>query len=671
MADGWLARWPESIDLRLWTVTNWARSGRADEALAVAETLVADHPEDVRSHVAHAFALRYAEDSTDDALAAADRALELGPTDPLAVWIKGFVLFARGDYDEIAVLMDERLPELEPWAELVVVKANAVAAQRYDDEGGDEKFAEGLALFAEARAMDPENLDAHFFPASYLAGARRLTEALPLLDRALEISPLAPGIHQTLWQATALRRDLEPEEKRALVAADAEQLLAARGDDPATLLALTNAFEQAELQDRKRAVEDRILAEHPGSEQAEWVLINRARDLRRQLAEGEITDTAAYEAELRRRYWDLLDRKPWAMEDVVPSEAYRALFMSYSRDEEVDPDTLVMLAEGMAEYERLNPSMQATVALALADRGVGLDVADRIARDGIDLTEDYLEERRKVYEARGQFDEVRNWLLAGMHDAVGWVAWKQGDRARAIEHLETALELNEKAAIASYHLGRIAEAEGDLDAAQRYYAQGRAADVRLGSDRKSDKALAALYESRYGTTEGYEEWADALTSDDVNARRSEVLADRIEDPQPAPTFRLVTLTGDTVTNEVLDGKVGVINFWGTWCGPCVAEAPQLQEFHEKYADHPDVVFLTIDNDPDPDDVRVWVERHEVTYPVLLDDGFVSEAGVHAFPTTWFIDRDGRLVYSHEGATAVVLEEFTWRVEALLAEGTPR
>lgn len=671
LAAAWLERWPEDVELRLWTVTNWARAGRSDEALALAEALVSEHPADVRSHVAHAFGIRYTAERGEDewkdlSLAAAERALELAPTDPLAVWIKSFVLFAQNEYETAIEFLDERIPEVDPWVELVVVKANALAMLRYDDAYGPEAFDEALGIFEKARDLDPENLDAHFFPGSYLVGARRVEEAIPLLERSLEISPLAPGIHQSYWRALALRRDLTSEEKEGLIAASVDRLLEARADNPVTLYTLTSGLEQAGMEERKTEVEERILAGYPRSEEAEWVLINRARDVRRRLAGGEETDTAALQAEVRRRYWALLDRKPWAMESVVPSEAYRSLFSSYAGDDDSDPDTLIMVAEGVAEYERLNPAMQARAALTLADRGVGLELADRMARAGIGQVEEYMDLRAAMYEP-DEAERVQEYMTAMMHDAIGWTAWKAGQRDTALAHLERAVELNEKSSGIHYHLGQIAEAEGRIEQAELHYIRGRGHDTAIRSDKKNDEALAALYERRHGSMDGYEAYIEALNEKDDTRRRAAVLEDRLEEPRAAAAFRLATLDGDSVGSEILDGKVGVINFWGVWCAPCVAEAPQLQEFHERFVDHPDVVFLSIDNDPDPEKVQTWVARNGITYPVLLDDGYVSEVGVHAFPTTWFLDRGGRIVYEHRGASGVVLEEFTWRVEDLLAE----
>jgi thiol-disulfide isomerase/thioredoxin len=120
-----------------------------------------------------------------------------------------------------------------------------------------------------------------------------------------------------------------------------------------------------------------------------------------------------------------------------------------------------------------------------------------------------------------------------------------------------------------------------------------------------------------------------------------------------------------VSLDSLKGKVVAINFWGIWCGWCVQELPDFQKLHEQYKNDPDVVILTIDNDQNPNDVPPWMAQKKFNFPVLLDDGFVgTKAGITAFPTTWFLDRDGRLAFTKVGWSEKLVEEFGWRIEAI-------
>jgi hypothetical protein len=80
-----------------------------------------------------------------------------------------------------------------------------------------------------------------------------------------------------------------------------------------------------------------------------------------------------------------------------------------------------------------------------------------------------------------------------------------------------------------------------------------------------------------------------------------------------------------------------------------------------------VVILTINNDQDVSSVRKWMAEQKYDFHVLLDDGFVRKNSIQAFPTTWFLDRNGRIAYEKEGWTGKLLQEFSWRVEELKAE----
>ena len=75
---------------------------------------------------------------------------------------------------------------------------------------------------------------------------------------------------------------------------------------------------------------------------------------------------------------------------------------------------------------------------------------------------------------------------------------------------------------------------------------------------------------------------------------------------------------ETITPVMVD-----LNLWNTSCGACVAEMPALQNFHEKLEADPEVVVLTVSNDPNPDSVREWMEKNEYDFAVLIDDGYVD------------------------------------------------
>jgi thiol-disulfide isomerase/thioredoxin len=108
----------------------------------------------------------------------------------------------------------------------------------------------------------------------------------------------------------------------------------------------------------------------------------------------------------------------------------------------------------------------------------------------------------------------------------------------------------------------------------------------------------------------------------------------------------------------------VINNWGMWCGPCVAEMPEVQKLAMQFANDTTVRVLTIDNDPNTDELRSWMQKKGYTFTTLIDDGYTKRSAIRGYPTTWFIDPSGRVVFTKLGWSEKLVEEFAWRIEMI-------
>jgi peroxiredoxin/YHS domain-containing protein len=115
-------------------------------------------------------------------------------------------------------------------------------------------------------------------------------------------------------------------------------------------------------------------------------------------------------------------------------------------------------------------------------------------------------------------------------------------------------------------------------------------------------------------------------------------------PRPAPSFDVKSLVGESVGLASLRGKVVLVDFWATWCAPCVATMPEMQKLHEKYAGKGlSVLGVSIDEEG-AKKVKPFIEKRKFTYPILLDDHSTWKAfGVKAIPALFLIDREGRIV----------------------------
>jgi len=138
----------------------------------------------------------------------------------------------------------------------------------------------------------------------------------------------------------------------------------------------------------------------------------------------------------------------------------------------------------------------------------------------------------------------------------------------------------------------------------------------------------------------------------------------IRDPDPAPAFAVKGIDGSTVDLADAHGKVVLLNFWATWCGPCRMEVPDLVELQKKYQDKLQVIGLVID-DADEDSVRKFAKRYSINYPVAMatDEMRFQFGGVPALPTSFIIDAQGRVVQKHIGLRDPELYEM--EVRALL------
>src|SRR5467141_150529 len=131
----------------------------------------------------------------------------------------------------------------------------------------------------------------------------------------------------------------------------------------------------------------------------------------------------------------------------------------------------------------------------------------------------------------------------------------------------------------------------------------------------------------------------------------------VRHPDPAPDFKLTGLDGKPVTLADSHGKVILLNFWATWCGPCRAEIPDLVELQNKYKDHLQILGLVVDDD-DQDAIKDFAEKYGINYPVALatNDIRLQYGGIAALPTSFVLDSEGRIVQKHEGLRDPVLYE---------------
>ncbi len=157
-----------------------------------------------------------------------------------------------------------------------------------------------------------------------------------------------------------------------------------------------------------------------------------------------------------------------------------------------------------------------------------------------------------------------------------------------------------------------------------------------------------------------------------------VLATGIANPDTTPLedkekavydFTLTGIDGSTLDFETLKGKVIFINMWATWCPPCIAEMPSIQEMYNVFKDKPDVVFAMISFDKDPKKAEKFVNKKGFNMPIY----FPNETQIpkvyesRGIPTTYVIDKEGYIAYKKVGMASYDSKSFAKMMDGLIAK----
>ncbi len=174
---------------------------------------------------------------------------------------------------------------------------------------------------------------------------------------------------------------------------------------------------------------------------------------------------------------------------------------------------------------------------------------------------------------------------------------------------------------------------------------------------------------------------EAIASDlaELQAEGRSQLVERLSrDMMQQPMIDGTFLTMDGKPTKVSDwkGKVVILDFWATWCGPCRKSFPALQKLYAKYKDHPKVQFAIVNVWERTDDPKAKVteflgKNPELTFPIFFDqnDATVSKYGVTGIPTKFYLGKDGRVQFKEVGylPEEQFIEEATNKIEVLLAQ----
>lgn len=128
--------------------------------------------------------------------------------------------------------------------------------------------------------------------------------------------------------------------------------------------------------------------------------------------------------------------------------------------------------------------------------------------------------------------------------------------------------------------------------------------------------------------------------------------------KPAAVASFSDAAGNITTLDELRGKVVLINFWATWCPPCIAEMPALNQLYESVRQNPNLVFVTVDADSNLERAKAFMKKHSYTLPVYSLNSSISEQLFSgSLPTTLVVDKRGQVRFKETGAANYNAEKF--------------
>jgi thiol-disulfide isomerase/thioredoxin len=131
-------------------------------------------------------------------------------------------------------------------------------------------------------------------------------------------------------------------------------------------------------------------------------------------------------------------------------------------------------------------------------------------------------------------------------------------------------------------------------------------------------------------------------------------------------FTLSGVSGDSLPLSTLRGKVVVVDFWATWCGPCRKQHPLYEEVRTRFADSGSVEFLSVNTDEDRSVVVPFLEENQWRHPVYFEDGLSALLRIASIPTTLILDKQGRIFSRMNGfIPETFVEQLTARVQEAL------
>ncbi|MDD8018047.1 MAG: redoxin domain-containing protein [Bacteroidota bacterium] len=310
------------------------------------------------------------------------------------------------------------------------------------------------------------------------------------------------------------------------------------------------------------------------------------------------------------------------------------------------------------------------IAWAFIEKGENVKKGIELAQKGIAVLRNNNIEGKPSYLSTTEWKRNNTQLLAMTLDTYGFGCMhsKKTKDAEAAYLEAYQLSKGENPYI-NNHIVEAYNANGNYKQAVKL------AEESIGNGISNDLLLASYktaYTKLHKSEKGYEKALGKTQAAAQKKLTKNLLKERLN--KPAIDFTLKDLEGSSVSLNSLRGKVVVVDFWATWCGPCKSSFPFLQKVYEKYKSNPNVKILAVNTWERQIGaerealVKKFLEENKYTFPVLYDEGVVEKYGVEGIPTKFIIDKKGIIAFKTIGFGGEgMVSEMTTQLDLLLKE----
>ncbi len=287
-------------------------------------------------------------------------------------------------------------------------------------------------------------------------------------------------------------------------------------------------------------------------------------------------------------------------------------------------------------------------------KGEGHDIKEGAAMSlkSLNLIEEEMNSASDKLDAYSPRQWKRNmkYTYAMYSDTYALLAYKNGDAATALKYQKVACETSDMgdATMNARYAVFMEKSKGAKEAMA--FLENMIGVGKANSAMKEQ--FSRLFKANVSMDEASEMYMAKL-EEKAKAKKIEEIKEEMMNKE-APTFALKNLKGEDVSLESLKGKVVVVDFWATWCGPCKASFPGMQKAVNKYEKTEDVAFVFIDTwesgEKKEENAKKFIDGKGYTFNVLMDNDnkMVGDYEVSGIPTKFILDKEGNIRFKSSG-----------------------